>query len=97
MLVHYHLLVVSVYTRLVETTPNKRVVWENSMYVQTYLDLSLQEVSGCLLSFPWLVQLGAWPGGSWLPWRAAPWSLLLVVCLLLLRDLLVVLLVCFTF
>ena len=23
--------------------------------------------------FPlWPVHLGAWPGGSWLPWRAAP-------------------------
>ena len=41
MLVHYHLLVVSVYTRLVEATLNKCVVWETSMYVQTYLDLSL--------------------------------------------------------
>ena len=24
------------------------------------------------------VQLGAWPGGSWLPWRAAPWLLFLL-------------------
>ena len=72
---------VSVYTRNVETTRDKCVVWEVSMYVQTYLDLSHREVSCCLLFFAWLVQLGAWLGGSWLPWRAAPWLLLLVVCL----------------
>ena len=39
---------VSVYTRNVETKRNKRVVWEASMYVQTYLDLSHLEVS-CLV------------------------------------------------
>ena len=27
------------------------------------------------------VQLGAWLGGSWLPWSAAPWVLLRVGCL----------------
>ena len=58
------------------------------MYVQTHLDLSHGEVSGCWLFFPWLVQLGAWPGGSWLPWRAAPWLLLLVVCLVVFMRLL---------
>ena len=29
------------------------------------------------IKIPWLVQLGAWPGGFWLPQRAAPWFLLL--------------------
>ena len=91
LLVHYHPFVVSVYTcNNVETTRDKRVVWEASMYVQTYLDLSHREVSCCfcLLFFPWLVQLGAWLGGSWLPWRAAPWLLLLVVCLFVIKRLL---------
>ena len=88
MLVHYHRLVVSVYTRLVETTIDKCVNWGTSMHVQTYLDFSLREASCGLLVFPWLVQLGAWPGGSWLPWRAAPWSLLFGVCFSVIKRLL---------
>ena len=42
-----------------------------SMYVKAYLDLSLKSlVVFCVASWP--VHLGAWPGGSWLPWRAVP-------------------------
>ena len=42
------------------------------MYVKAYQDLSLKSLVcvGCFLFRP--VHLGAWPGGSWLPWRAAP-------------------------
>ena len=42
-----------------------------SMYVKAYLDLSLKSLVcfGCCFR---PVHLGAWPGGSWLPWRAAP-------------------------
>ena len=41
------------------------------MYVKAYLDLSSKSlVVGCVLSWP--VYLGAWLGGSWLPWRAVP-------------------------
>ena len=43
-----------------------------SLYVKAYQDLSLKSlfvVVGCLFR---PVHLGAWPGGSWLPWRAAP-------------------------
>ena len=41
------------------------------MYVKAYLDLSVKSpvCFGCCF---WPVHLGAWPGGSWLPWRAAP-------------------------
>ena len=41
------------------------------MYVKAYLDLSLKSLVcfGCCFR---PVHLGAWPGGSWLPWRAAP-------------------------
>ena len=41
------------------------------MYVKAYQDLSVKSlVCGGWFFRP--VHLGAWPGGSWLPWRAAP-------------------------
>ena len=41
------------------------------MYVKAYLDLSVKYLLcfGCL--FFGSVHLGAWPEGSWLPWRTA--------------------------
>ena len=45
-----------------------------SMYVKAYLDLSVKSLVGCGCD-SWPVHLGAWPGGSWLPWRAAPFLL----------------------
>ena len=41
------------------------------MYVKAYLDLSVKSLVcfGCCFR---PVHLGAWPGCSWLPWRAAP-------------------------
>ena len=39
-------LVVSVYTLSIETAVYKCMVWQTSMYVQAYLELSLREVSG---------------------------------------------------
>ena len=55
------------------------------MYVKAYLDLSLRSLvfSWCVASWP--VHLGAWPGGSWLPWRAVPVLLLVCFCLLFKR------------
>ena len=49
-----------------------------SMYVKAYLDLSLKSLVVCCVA-SWPVRLGAWPGGSWLPWRAVP-CLLFVCC-----------------
>ena len=51
---------------------------ETSMYVQTNLDGSLLEA---LLAVVFLLpmQLGAWPGGSWLPWWAAPLSFFFLI------------------
>ena len=43
-----------------------------SMYVKAYLDLSLRSLVVFLCVASWPVRLGAWPGGSWLPWRAVP-------------------------
>ena len=43
-----------------------------SMYVKAYLDLCSKSL-GVVLFASWPVYLGAWPGGSWLPWRAVPW------------------------
>ena len=41
-------------------------------YVKAYQDLFVKSLV-CCGCFPlWPVHLGAWPGGSWLPWRAAP-------------------------
>ena len=42
------------------------------MYVKAYLDLSLKSLVFSLVVDSWPVHLGAWPGGSWLPWRAVP-------------------------
>ena len=42
------------------------------MYVKAYLDLSLKSLVFSLVVDSWPVQLGAWPGGSWWPWRAVP-------------------------
>ena len=42
------------------------------MYVKAYLDLSVKSLVFFWLFASWPVHLGAWPGGSWLPWRAAP-------------------------
>ena len=53
------------------------------MYVKTYLDLSLKSLVFFLLVVSLPVHLGAWPGGSWLPWRAVP---VLLFCCLLLFD-----------
>ena len=52
------------------------------MYVKAYLGLSLRSLVVFLGVASWPVHLRAWPGGSWLPWRAVP-------CLLfaILRDL----------
>ena len=55
------LLVVSVYTHM-ETTVTKCVVWDINVRSGVPCDLSPREVSGVLLFFVWLVQLGAWPG-----------------------------------
>ena len=41
------------------------------MYVKAYLDLCSKSL-GVVLFASWPVYLGAWPGGSWLPWRAVP-------------------------
>ena len=41
------------------------------MYVKAYLDLSLKSFVVFFVA-SWPVHLGAWPGGSWLPWRAVP-------------------------
>ena len=49
------------------------------MYVQTYLDSALLEVSLLAVVFLVPVQLGTWLGGSWLPWWAVPWCFLFVV------------------
>ena len=38
---------------------------------KAYQDLSLKSLVCCGWFFR-PVHLGAWPGGSWLPWRAAP-------------------------
>ena len=48
------------------------------MYVKAYLDLSLRSLVFSLCVASWPVRLGAWPGGSLLPWRAVP--VLLFVC-----------------
>ena len=48
------------------------------MYVKAYLDLSLRSLVFSLFVASWPVRLEAWPGGSWLPWRAVPF--LLFVC-----------------
>ena len=54
------------------------------MYVKAYLDLSVKSLVGCGFdSRP--VRPGAWPGGSWLPWRAAPFLLCCCFCLVLKR------------
>ena len=51
------------------------------MYVKAYLDLSVKSLVRCGCdSRP--VHLGAWPGGSWLPWRAAPFMLCCCSCLI---------------
>ena len=42
------------------------------MYVKAYLDLSLKSLVFSLVVASGPVHLGAWPGGSWLPWRAVP-------------------------
>ena len=42
------------------------------MYVKAYLDLSLKSVVFFWSFASWPVHLGAWPGSSWLPWRAVP-------------------------
>ena len=42
------------------------------MNVKAYLDLSVKSLVFFWLFASWPVHLGAWPGGSWLPWRAAP-------------------------
>ena len=42
-----------------------------SMYVKAYLDLCSKSL-GVVLFASWPVYLGAWRGGSWLPWRAVP-------------------------
>ena len=42
------------------------------MYVKAYQDLSLKSLFVVVGLFFRPVHLGAWPGGSWLPWRAAP-------------------------
>ena len=42
------------------------------MYVKAYLDLSLKSLVFSLFVASGPVRLGAWPGGSWLPWRAVP-------------------------
>ena len=42
------------------------------MYVKAYLDLSLRSLVVFLCVASWPVRLRAWPGGSWLPWRAVP-------------------------
>ena len=49
------------------------------MYVKAYMDLSLRSLMLFLCVASWPVRLGAWPGGSWLPWRAVPCLLLLVL------------------
>ena len=51
------------------------------MYVQTYRGGSLLEVSLLAVVFLLPVQLGAWLGGSWLPWWAAPWSFVVLLLL----------------
>ena len=51
------------------------------MYVKAYLDLSLKSLVFFWLSASWPVRLGAWPVGSWLPWRAAPVLLFVVLFL----------------
>ena len=66
------LLVVSVYTLSVETALNKCIVRSGVPWVVSSWGLLW------LLFFPWLVQLGAWPGGSWLPSGCA---LVAVACL----------------
>ena len=43
-----------------------------SVYVKAYLDLSLRSLVVFLCVASWPVHLRAWPGGSWLPWRAVP-------------------------
>ena len=48
------------------------------MYVKAYLDLSSKSLVVCCVA-SWPVYLGAWLGGSWLPWRAVP--CLLFACL----------------
>ena len=47
------------------------MVQGTSLYVKAYQDLSLKSLVCCGWFFR-PVHLGAWPGGSWLPWRAAP-------------------------
>ena len=54
------------------------------MYVKAYLDLSVKSLVCCGCdSRP--VHLEAWPEGSWLPWRAAPFLLFCCSCLVLKR------------
>ena len=48
-----------------------------SMYVKAYLDLCSKSLLCCVVA-SWHVHLGAWPEGSWLPWRAVPFLFLLV-------------------
>ena len=59
-------LVVSVYTLRLETTVYNFFVWQTSMYVQAYLELSLREVSCVCCSF-----LGSC---NWEPGRGVPGS-----------------------
>ena len=39
---------------------------------KAYLDLSWKSLVVFLVVALWPVHLRAWPGGSWLPWRAVP-------------------------
>ena len=54
------------------TLPDESFFQGISMYVKAYLDLSLKSLVFFWSFASWPVRLGAWPGGSWLPWRAVP-------------------------
>ena len=65
------------------------------MYVKAYLDLSLKSLVFSLVVASGPVHLGAWPGGSWLPWRAV--AAVLFVFVFQETSVGMVLSVCFTF
>ena len=62
------------------TLPDSSMLLHTSMYVKAYLDLWSKSPLCCVVA-SWPVHLGAWPGGSWLPWRAMP----VLFCLFWLR------------